>query len=77
MRKSYILLLLLLLAAPGTMLHAQSTLEERSQSVILVKNMEKLIPLSLGPTGRITLLCDDVRGSEPLAQRLGLSLIHI
>lgn len=71
MRKSYILLLLLLLAAPGTMLHAQSTLEERSQSVILVKNMEKLIPLSLGPSGRITLLCDDVRGSEPLAQRLG------
>lgn len=72
MRKSYILLLLLLLlAAPGTMLHAQSTLEEQSRSVILVKNMEALIPLSLGPTGRITLLCDDVRGSEPLAQRLG------
>ena len=74
MRKSYILLLLLLLAAPAGTLHAQSTLTERSQSVVLVKNMEDLIPLTLGPTERISLLSDDVRASEPLERRLGYYL---
>ena len=72
MRKSYnTLLLLLLLVFPTSLLHAQSTLEERSRSVILVKNMEGLVPLSLSPTGRITLLSDDLQAVKPLARRLG------
>ena len=72
MRKSYnALLLLLLLVFPTSLLHAQSTLEERSRSVILVKNMGGLVPLSLSPTGRITLLSDDLKAVKPLAQRLG------
>lgn len=74
MRKSHntlLLLLLLLLTAPIAVLHAQSTLEERSRSVILVKNMEGLVPLSLGPTGRIALLSDDLQAVKPLARRLG------
>ena len=74
MRKSYntlLLLLLLLLTAPTAVLHAQSTLEERSRSVILVKNMEGLVPLSLSPIGRITLLSDDLQAVKPLARRLG------
>ncbi len=72
MRKSYnALLLLLLLIFPTSLLHAQSTLEERSRSVILVKNIEGLVPLSLSPTGRITLLSDDLQAVKPLAQRLG------
>lgn len=72
MRKSYnALLLLLLLIFPTSLLHAQSTLEERSRSVILVKNIEGLVPLSLSPTGRITLLSDDLQAVNPLARRLG------
>ena len=73
MRKSYntLLLLLLLLTAPIAVLHAQSTLEERSRSVILVKNMEGLVPLSLSPIGRITLLSDDLQAVKPLTRRLG------
>lgn len=74
MRKTHntlLLLLLLLLTASTAELHAQSTLEERSRSVILVKNIEGLVPLSLSPTGRITLLSDDLKAVKPLAQRLG------
>lgn len=74
MRKSYntlLLLLLLLLTAPTAVLHAQSTLEERSRSVILVKNMQGLVPLSLSPSERITLLSDDLQAVKPLTQRLG------
>ena len=72
MRKSHnILLLLLLLIFPTSLLHAQSTLEERSRSVILVKNMGGLVPLSLSPTARITLLSDDLQAVKPLARRLG------
>ena len=74
MRKSHntlLFLLLLLLTAPTVELQAQSTLEERSRSVILVKNMEGLVPLSLGPTGRIALLSDDLQAVKPIARRLG------
>ena len=72
MRKSYnALLLLLLLIFPTSLLHAQTTLEERSRSVILVKNMGGLVPLSLSPTVRITLLSDDLQAVKPLARRLG------
>ena len=74
MRKSYntlLLLLLHLLTAPTAVLHAQSTLEERSRSVILVKNTQGLVPLSLSPIGRITLLSDDLQAVKPLTRRLG------
>ena len=39
--------------------------------MILVKNMEGLVPLSLSPTGRIILLSDDLQAVKPLARRLG------